>query len=120
MVLWSEDNAEMYLYVQAAYWLARGLCQPATQSSLTPHLDVVRSQMDITFDQISKLDSMLLQIKKSGDKIAEENGKVVTQTLSVQGVSQDYVNTPHLLVVLQMMDGDTHVDGEGSIANAEA
>lgn len=102
VVLWNEENPETDLYVQAGYWLARGLCQRET-SAQNPQYELARKHADKTIDAIVAIDDILTKIKKSGEDAVKKSQEVVTQTISVQGMLKGYVETLRTLALFQTM-----------------
>lgn len=119
VVLWNEDNPDTDVYVQAAYWLARGLCQLKTQSQQT-HQAMLQAQADATIDQIDKLDNVLTKIRQAGEKAAKESQFVMTQTNTLQGMLKGYVETLRSLAQMQMVGSITTIADDGNGANSEA
>jgi hypothetical protein len=107
IVLWDEHDPGSDVYVQAAYWLARGLVAPrAHDDSL---LQTRRRQVDGAFEQILILSNTIEQVKKSGEAVVKQGHTIVTHCVNLQGQLAAQVEALRTLTApaAARMDGET-------------
>ena len=83
IVLWDEEDPTSDVYVQAAYWLARGLVVAKPQDDVL--IKTRQRQVEDAFDEILRFATMFEKIKKSGEAVLKNGQEIVALTTTMQG-----------------------------------
>jgi hypothetical protein len=116
VALWNEHDPTTYIYVEAAYWLARSIVAPPSGNERVAR--VQERLITGAFEQIMGLSTTLEQIKKAGEQTVKHGQTVVAQSLSVQSQLAAQVDTLRDLVIAHTATQSD--EASGSSTNTES